>query len=328
MLHTRLCDLLGIEHPIISAPMAGTSGPDLVAAVSGAGGFGVLGATIPFPDPGRPEVVRRQIRAVRERTDRPFGVGVNPGFPDSAEVLAVALEERVAAVTCSFADPGPMIAAAHAAGLKVLAQVQTIARAERAARDGADVIAAQGTDAGGHGGLNGTLAFVPAVVDAIAPIADIPVVGAGGVADGRGLAAVLLLGADGAWMGTRFCATPEIDLDDASKARIVAAGVDDTVRTMAYDALLALPAFGEGVASRVLRTPFLAEWDGREAEITAERERLLAAADAAGLVDGGAVWAGHASGLVHGIEPAAEIVRRVAAEAEAVLRSRGASLLR
>ena len=153
-------------------------------------------------------------------------------------------------------------------------------------------------------------------------------VAAGGVADGRGLAAVLLLGADGAWMGTRFCATPEIDLDDASKARIVAAGVDDTVRTMAYDALLALPAFGEGVASRVLRTPFLAEWDGREAEITAERERLLAAANAAGLVDAGAVWAGHASGLVHSIEPAAEIVRRVAAEAEASLRGRGASLLR
>jgi NAD(P)H-dependent flavin oxidoreductase YrpB (nitropropane dioxygenase family) len=97
--------------------------------------------------------VRRQIRAVRKRTDRPFGVGVNPGFPDSAEVLTVALEERVAAVTCSFADPGPMIATAHAAGVQVLAQVQTIERAMRAAHLGADVIAAQGTDAGGHCGL-------------------------------------------------------------------------------------------------------------------------------------------------------------------------------
>lgn len=328
MLHTRLCDLLGIEHPIISAPMAGTSGVDLVVAVSGAGGFGVLGATIPFPDPARPEEVRRQIRAVRERTDRPFGVGVNPGFPDSAEVLAVALEERVAAVTCSFADPGPMIAAAHAAGVKVLAQVQTIERAVRAAHLGADVIAAQGTDAGGHCGLNGTLAFVPAVVDAVAPIADIPVVAAGGIADGRGLAAVLLLGADGAWMGTRFCATPEIELDVQARERIVAAGVDDTVRTMAYDALLALPAFGEGVASRVLRNDFLATWNGREAEVAAVRETLLAEAEAAGQVAAGAIWAGQASGLIHGIEPAAEIVRRVVTEAEDVLRTRAGALLR
>jgi nitronate monooxygenase len=328
MLHTRICDLLGIEHPIISAPMAGTSGVDLVAAVSGAGGFGVLGATIPFHDPARPEEVRRQIRAVRERTDRPFGVGVNPGFPDSAEVLAVALEEQVAAVTCSFADPGPMIAAAHAAGVKVLAQVQTIERAVRAAQLGADVIAAQGTDAGGHCGLNGTLAFVPAVVDAVAPIAEVPVVAAGGIADGRGLAAVLLLGADGAWMGTRFCATPEIELDALSKGRIVAAGVDDTVRTMAYDALLDLPDFGEGVASRVLRNDFLEAWDGREAEVAAQRETLLAQAEAAGEVNAGAIWAGQASGLIRSIEPAAEIVRRVVAEAEDVLRTRAASLVR
>jgi nitronate monooxygenase len=328
MLHTRLCDLLGIEQPVISAPIAGVSGVDLVAAVSGAGGFGVLGATVPFADPARAEEVRRQIRAVRERTDRPFGVGVNPGFPDSAEVLAVALEERVAAVTCSFADPGPMIAAAHAAGVKVLAQVQTIERAVRAAHLGADVIAAQGTDAGGHGGLNGTLAFVPAVVDAITPVAEIPVVAAGGVADGRGLAAVLLLGADGAWMGTRFCATPEIELDALSKARIVAAGVDDTVRTMAYDALFALPAFGAGVASRVLRSEFLATWAGREAEVAAMRETLLEEAAAAGDASAGAIWAGQASGLIHDIEPAGEIVRRVVAEAEGVLRTRAASLLR
>lgn len=328
MLHTQLCDLLGIEHPVISAPMAGIAGVDLVAAVSGAGGFGVLGATIPFPDPARPAEVRRQIRAVRERTSRPFGVGIVPGFPGSAEVLAVALEERVAAVTCSFADPDPIIAAAHAAGVKVLAQVQTIERALRAAHLGADVIAAQGTDAGGHGGLNGTLAFVPAVVDAIAPLADIPVVAAGGIADGRGLAAVLLLGADGAWMGTRFCATPEVELDALSKARIVAAGVDDTVRTMAYDVLLALPEFGPGIASRVLRNAFLATWDGREPELLAARETLLANAEAAGEVNAGAVWAGHASGLIHSIEPAGEIVRRVAAEAEGVLRTRAASLLR
>ncbi|MFN8662801.1 MAG: nitronate monooxygenase [Thermomicrobiales bacterium] len=328
MLHTRLCDLLGIEHPIISAPMAGIAGVDLVAAVSGAGGFGVLGATVPFPDPERPEEVRRQIRAVRERTDRPFGVGIVPGFPGSADVLAVALEEQVAAVTCSFADPEPVIAAAHAAGVKVLAQVQTLERATRAARAGADVITAQGTDAGGHCGLNGTLAFVPAVRDAVASIAEIPVVAAGGIADGRGLAAVLLLGADGAWMGTRFCATPEVELDELSKSRIVVATVDDTVRTMAYDVLLALPAFGAGVASRVLRNTFLEEWDGREPDLLAAREALLAEAEAAGEVDAGAVWAGHASGLIHGIEPAAEIVRRVVAEAEGVLRSRVGQVLR
>jgi nitronate monooxygenase len=211
--------------------------------------------------------------------------------------------------------------------VKVLVQVQTIERALRAAHLGADVIAAQGTDAGGHGGLNGTLAFVPAVVDAVAPIADIPVVAAGGIADGRGLAAVLLLGADGAWMGTRFCATLEIELDALSKARIVAAGVDDTVRTMTYDALFALPAFGAGVASRVLRSDFLAVWDGREGEVAAARETLLAEAAAAGDASAGAIWAGQASGLIHSIEPAGEIVRRVAAEAADELRTRAASLL-
>jgi nitronate monooxygenase len=169
---------------------------------------------------------------------------------------------------------------------------------------------------------------VPAVVDAIAPVAEIPVVAACGIADGRGLAAALLLGADGAWMGTRFCATPEMDLDDASKERIVAAGVDDTVRTMAYDALFALPDFGARVASRVLRNDFLAAWDGHEVEVATARETLLAEVAAAGDDAAGAIWAGHASGLIHGVEPAGAIVRRVAAKAEALLRHRARAVVR
>ncbi len=161
MLHTPLCDLLGIEHPIISAPMAGAAGADLAAAVSQAGGLGLIGGTTP----GGADWLRAQIRAVRKRTRCPFGVGFISSAPGVEALVQVAIEERVAAIAHSFADPTPYIGAAHAAGIKVLVQVQTVAQAITAARAGADVIAAQGTEAGGHTGYSGTLALVPAVID-------------------------------------------------------------------------------------------------------------------------------------------------------------------
>lgn len=181
MLCTRICYLLGIEHPIISAPMAGTAGGELAAAVSAAGGFGLIGGS-----GGDPDWLRSQIRMVRERTDRPFGIGFISSFPGLEDLVKVALEERVAAIGHSFADPSPYVAAAHAAGIKVFAQVQTVAQAQNAVRAGVDLITAQGTEAGGHTGYSGTLAIVPAVVDAAG---NIPVVAAGGIGDGRGLAA-------------------------------------------------------------------------------------------------------------------------------------------
>lgn len=324
MLHTRLCDLLGIEHPIISAPMAGSSAADLVAAVSGAGGFGLLGASARGSGP---DWLREQIRAVRARTDRPFGVGFISSAPGVDDLMRVALEERVAAVSHSFADPTPHVGPARAAGVKVLVQVQTVAQARVAAAAGADAIAAQGMEAGGHAGrVNATLPLVPQVVDAAGGI---PVVAAGGIADGRGLAAALMLGAEGVWMGTRFVASVEWGGGEWAKARVVAAGPDDTVHTRAYDLAQQSP-FPEGIWDRVLRNRFTETWQGRTDEVVAHREELraqLQEAVRAGDAEVAAVRAGGAVGLIRAVEPAGDIVRRVAAEAERILRERPAVVL-
>jgi nitronate monooxygenase len=324
MIHTDLCDLLGIEHPIISAPMAGSAAAELVAAVSGAGGFGLIGGTTR----GGADWLRAQIRAVRERTDRPFGVGFITSAPGTAELARVALEEGVAAVAHSFADPTPYIAPAHAAGAKVLVQVQTVAQARMAAQAGADIIAAQGIEAGGHTGTtSATLPLVPAVIDAVG---DIPVVAAGGIADGRGLAAVLLLGAAGVWLGTRFVASEEWAGGAWAKARVVAAGADDAVLARAYDLVNEAP-FPAGIRDHVLRNDFTDTWQGRDDEVVARRAELsaqLQAAAAAGDTRIAAVRAGNAAGLIHAIEPAGAIVRRLVAEAERLLRERPAALLR
>ena len=322
MLRTPLCDLLGIEHPIINAPMAGPAQAELAAAVSQAGGLGLIGGSS-----GDADWLRGQIRAARKRTARPFGVGFISSSPGVDALVRVALEERVAVVAHSFADPSPYVAAAHAAGAKVLAQVQSLEQAQRAARAGVDALAAQGLEAGGHTGTrSSTLTLLPAVLDAVG---DLPVVAAGGVADGRGLAAVLLMGAAGAWMGTRFAASAESAGSAWGKARIVAAGPDDTVLTKVYDTVSAAP-FPEGIADRVLANEFTDAWQGREAELARERaawrERLAAAAAAedARLAP---VRAGSGAGLVHGIEPASEIVRRTVAEAERLLRERPGQVL-
>lgn len=322
MLKTRLCDLLEIEHPIISAPMAGSATADLAAAVSAAGGFGLIGGTTP----GGPDWLREQIRAVRERTDRPFGVGFISSFPGLERLVEVALEERVAAISHSFADPTPFVAAAHAVGVKVLVQVQTVAQAITAVRAGADVIAAQGTEAGGHTGYSGTLPLVPAVVDIAGGT---PVVAAGGIADGRGLAAVLLLGAEGAWIGTRFVASREWGGAEWARAAVVRAGTDDTVLTRVYDLAMASP-FPSDIEDRVLRNRFTAEWHGRDNEIAARREEMGATvnrAAQAGDVAVAPVRAGNAAGLIDAVEPAGEIVRRIVGEAAALLRTRPNALL-
>ncbi len=322
MLHTRLCDLLGIEHPIISAPMASAAGAKLAAAVSAAGGFGLIGGS-----GGGPDWLREQIRAVRDATQRPFGVGFISSFPGLDDLVQVALDERVAAVGHSFADPTSYVAAAHAAGVKVFAQVQTVAQARVAAQAGVDLIAAQGTEAGGHTGYSGTLSLVPAVIDLAG---NIPVVAAGGIGDGRGLAAVLMLGAEGAWMGTRFVASIEGSIAEWVKHEIVRATTDDTILTRSYD-LAAAAAFPPGIGDRVLRNEFTAEWHGRDDEVVAHREELRAEIQAAiDMADPNRApaRAGSVAGLIRAIEPAGDIVRRVVAEAERILRERPARLVR
>src|SRR5260221_5353702 len=267
MISTRICDLLGIIHPIVGAPMSGgIAAADLAAAISEAGGFGLIGA---MTTEGT-DWLREQIHRVREQTMKPFGVGFISSFPGLDALVEVALEERVMAVSHSFADPTPYIEPAHRAGVKVIAQVQTVAQAVTAAAAGVDVLVAQGTEAGGHTGQNGTLPIVAAVVDVAGAL---PVLAAGGIADGRGLAAVLMLGAEGVWMGTRFYASKEAGAGNWEKERIVQACTDDTVFTSVYDLTLGFP-FPPTIGDRVLRNDFTAEWHGRNEEIVGQREVL------------------------------------------------------
>ncbi len=323
MLYTRLCALLNIDHPILNAPMSGTATGTLAAAVSNAGGFGMIGGTTSRG----PDWLRTQIDTARAKTARPFGVGFISSFPNIDDLVEVALDARVAAINHSFADPTPYVAAAKARGVLIFAQVQTVAEAQRAAEAGVDAIIAQGTEAGGHTGVAGTLALLPAVVDAVG---DIPVLAAGGIADGRGLAAVLLLGAAGASLGTRFVASEEWGGGAWEQAAVLAASADDTIRTSVYDQVRGAP-FPQGIADRVLRNPFNTTWDGRTAEIAARRADLQRELDAGaqaedpGVVD---ISAGVAAGLISSLEPAGDIVRRIVAEAEHLLRHRPAALVR
>ena len=259
-LRTRLCDLFGVEHPVLNAPMGGGDAPArLAAAVSEAGGLGLIGGTTI----GGAEWLVAQIREARELTDRPFGVGFISHLPNTAELMAVALREGVRIIAHSFADPAPFVDAAHDAGALVLCQVRTVDAARRAASAGVDVVTAQGTEAGGHTGLISTLPLVPAVVDAVAPL---PVIAAGGIADGRGIAAALMLGAEGVWIGTRFLATRECGVSDAYKARVVAATGDDTVLTDVFDIAIGMP-WPDGVSGRAIRNQFVERWENRDDEL-------------------------------------------------------------
>jgi nitronate monooxygenase len=276
---------------------------------------------------GGADWLRVQIRAVRAHTARPFGVGFISSFPHVDDLVQVALDERVAAINHSFADPQPYVAAAHAAGVKVFAQVQTVAQAAAAAGAGVDLIVAQGTEAGGHTGSAGSLALLPAVIDTVGAI---PVVAAGGIADGRGLAAVLMLGAVGAWLGTRFVASQEWGGGAWEQQAVLAASADDTMRTTVYDLVRQAP-FPAGIADRVLRNPFNVAWQGRDDDIRTRRQELQQQLEAAaqrgdaGVVD---ISAGVAAGLIRAVEPARAIVEQVVRDAEQILRERCATLLR
>lgn len=323
MIHTRICDLFGIEHPIISAPMAGTATAELAAAVSEAGGLGLIGGTAG----NNPDWLREQIRSVRNRTQKPFGVGFISSFPGLDRLVQVVIDERVPVISHSFADPTPYVAAAHAVGIKVMVQVQKVSHAKIAALAGVDVVAAQGTEAGGHTGYSGTLPLVPAVIDVVGGI---PVLAAGGIADGRGLAAVLMLGAEGAWLGTRFVASLEAIAPDWKKQSAVQAGTDDTILTKVYDLISDAP-FPKDIGDRVLSNSFTAEWHGRNMEVVARREELQAqwiAADQARDGSVSRVQVGNATGLILSIEPAGKIVRQMVEEAEKILRIRPQMVLK
>ncbi|HEY3081847.1 MAG TPA: nitronate monooxygenase [Chloroflexota bacterium] len=318
MLRTKLTERLGIDHPVVLGGMASGTNPALVAAVSAAGGLGVLGATGLSPD----EVAAASAE-VRGATDRPFGLNLllfQVGSRVPQAVVEAVLEARPRVFSTAWGDPAPYVEPAHRAGLLVMHMVATAADAARAVESGVDVIVAQGTEGGGHVGHVSTLALVPAVVDAARGR---PVVAAGGIADGRGLAAALMLGADGVLMGTRFLATPEAPVPPSYKQAIVDASGSDTVFTQIPD--LAPEVSWPGALSRVLRNRFVERWLGREEELRRQGAEAGQAATAARARDDREemkLFAGQSSGLIGSIEPAGQIVRRVSAEAEALLRER------
>jgi nitronate monooxygenase len=322
MLGTPLCSLLGIQHPIINASMSETATGALAAAVSEAGGLGMIGGTNAHGAPW----LREQIRIARSLTSRPFGVGFISSFPDTADLARVALDEGVTAINHSFADPGPFVEATHAAGARLFVQVQTLRQGLRAAEVGADVIIAQGGEAGGHAGSIGTFALLPAIVDAVAPI---PVVAAGGIADGRGLAAALLLGAQGVWMGSRFVASLEWGGARWEQAALLRATADDTVQTRVYDRIADRP-FPAAYPDRMLRNAFIDRWNDREADIPAQRQELqaeVAAGSERGDLTIAGISAGVSAGLIESARPAGDIVRDIVREAERLFREQVPGLL-
>lgn len=308
-LETELTRRCGLRCPIVSAPMGAVAGGRLAAAVSRTGGLGLIGPGY-F---GADWIDAELAAAAGERV----GIGfIAWDLARDPARLDVALAHRPVAVMLSFGDPEPFIPAIRRAGALVIVQVQTLAAARQAAALGADLIVAQGTEAGGHGGERALFPLLPAVVDAVAPL---PVLAAGGIADGRGLLAALALGAQGVLIGTRLAAAEEALGSEAAKARLVRSSGDATVRTRVFDIVRDLP-WPPGFTGRAVRNAFTARWHGREAALAdalPEERRRYAAAAATGDLDTALLWAGEGLDLVRDVRPAAAIIADMLAEAAA-----------
>jgi nitronate monooxygenase len=315
-LKTRLTEFFGIEHPIVSAPMALISGGRLAAAVTSGGGLGLIGGG--YGDSGW---LKREFGLAD-------GTRVGCGFitwslARTPELLDETLQWRPAAIMLSFGALQPFAESIHAAGVPLIAQVQTLEHARQALDAGAQILVAQGGEAGGHGmTARSTFTLVPDVVDLAAQRApDTLVLAAGGIADGRGLAAALVLGADGAVLGTRFWASPEALVSPRAHERGLRASGDDTYRTRVYDAVRQLdwpPEYTE----RALSNPFVDGWHGNEAELMAslpEAIRTFEAAVAAEDFEAAAILVGESIGRVDTVHPAADIVADIVAEADRIL---------
>ncbi|MBK8956994.1 MAG: nitronate monooxygenase [Proteobacteria bacterium] len=307
-----LCERLDIAEPLLLAPMAGVAGGRLAAAVSRAGGLGLVGGG--YAD------VEWLGRELAQLEGQAFGVGfITWRLASQPRALDIALAARPRAVLLSFGDIAPYVGAVHDAGAVLIAQVQSVAQA-RAARDaGADVIVAQGGEAGGHGGTRGTLALVPAVVDAVAPL---PVVAAGGIGDGRGIAAALVLGARGVMLGTRLYGSREALAPAAAQQALLAASGDATVRGAVFDRLRGYE-WPAGYALRTLANDMTARWPGDAAALPAELgaqraefERAMAAAD----TRIAPVIVGEAADLIADLPSAEILVERLMREARMLLR--------
>ena len=309
LLRTPICDLFGIEHPVLLAGMGGVSMAPLVAAVSNAGGLGVMGAASLSP-----ETLRAEIRKTKSLTTRPFAVDLLAPLPEMIEPYLPALfEEEVPIFVAGLAVPEKYVGDMKRRGMKVVVMCGKVQHAVHAERAGADAVAAQGTEAGGHTGEIGTLALVPQVVDAV----KIPVLAAGGIVDGRGLVAALALGAQGAVVGTRFIATPEASAAREYREALVRAHQEDTVRTRCYS----------GKPLRALKNPYIAEWERDPSRIKRFPEQLVLSSqrNVMGYFNPEAdpertcMPAGQGIGGFREIKPAGDVLREIVAQAERVL---------
>ncbi|WJR81315.1 nitronate monooxygenase [Bradyrhizobium sp. NP1] len=314
---TPLTALLGIHHPILSAPMHRIAGARLVTAVSKAGGFGILGGGY-----GERAWLEQETSTLKQSAS-PFGIGfITWSLAKQPELLDIALHAKPRAIMLSFGDPAPFAPRIKAAGSLLICQVQSEDMASQALDAGADILVAQGTEAGGHGASRTTLDIAPAIVDLAA--GRVPVVAAGGIADGRGLVAMMMLGAAGALIGTRFYASVECDAPDKAKQRICAATGGDTARGVLFDwsRRIFWPA---PFTLRALVNDHARRWSGREAELIQNMDAVVAdyaSAQAAGNFDIAGVFAGTAAGLIHDVPPASEIVERIVSEAEQIVHGR------
>ncbi|MFI4936676.1 MAG: NAD(P)H-dependent flavin oxidoreductase [Caulobacterales bacterium] len=309
-LHTPLCDLLKIEHPIMLAGMGGVSFAELAAAVSNAGGYGVLGMA------GRsPDFIRDEMRKVKKLTDKPFGVDLLAASPESLTAsVEIIISEGASSFVAGLGVPMPIMERLKHAGLKVMVVCGAVKHAVKAEQAGCDAVICQGGEGGGHTGLVGTMPLIAQAVEAV----KIPVVGAGGLYDGRGLAAVLALGGVGVWLGTRFIASQEAHAGGLYHETILEASDEATIRTRCYS----------GKPMRVKKNLYVEDWESRPGDIQPfpQQAMLSSRAGVMGGIGGqienldpdrSAFAMGQSAGGVHDILPAGEIVRRIMAEAEA-----------
>lgn len=310
-----LTETLGVKYPIISAPMAFAAGGALAAAVSRAGGMGLIGGG--YGDPGWLEAQFTAADGAR------IGVGfITWSLRKSPSLLSDVLKHRPAAVMLSFGDPRPFADEIRDAGAVLICQCQNLDHVWDAIDVGADIVVAQGAEAGGHGALRGTLSFVPEAADLLASeVAKTHLVAAGGIADGRGLAAARMLGAEGVLIGTRLWASREALVPPRHHAAIVEATGDQTIRTTIPDIARQIP-WPVGFTARIYQNAFTRAWHGREeklaANVAVEGPKYREAFEA-GDPEGAAVWFGEAAAMIDRVEPAGEIVARIAAEAETLL---------
>lgn len=316
-LHTRLTAMLGTEHPILLAPMAFVAGGRLAAAVTQSGGLGLIGGGY-----GDAQWLEREFA---EAANARVGCGfITWSLAKNPMLLATALAHSPAVVMLSFGSPAPFAAQIKASGARLICQVQSMAHAREAVAAGADVVVAQGAEAGGHGMVRATFTLVPEIADYLNKTApETVLVAAGGIADGRGLAAALMLGADGVLIGTRFWASTEALVNPVLQKAAVAADGDLTRRTTVVD-LARKIAWPPPFTARVMKTRFIEDWHGHEDELAnpeiVERElQRYVTAMQNGDPDNTAVWVGEAAGLIDEVRPAGELVAEIAAEAERLL---------